>query len=299
MKKLILATSLTLITLTSFGQWLGDQYYILNFDDTTELHHLRIDSLTNHNNLWQIGALHKTIFNNAFTIPNVIVTDTSNPYPVNDTSAFTIVNIVSGYGWQYNHTASLQGEYFVDTDTLNDFGTIEFSPDNGTSWYDIVNDTFITNRTLFQGWITLTGNSNGWQPFFVNLAPLGQLFNVQLNDTILFRFTFISDNIQTNKDGIMFDDLHFEDYFEGIDEIQDDDLISVFPNPTSGELRIQRKTFNDKTRIQIYNYTGEILYENQIFTGDAIDTRQFRNGIYLLKYSDLNRFSIKMFEVQH
>ncbi len=300
MKNILLSISLTLIAATSFGQWLDDDFYTLNFEDTSALHHLRIDSLTNHNNLWQVGSPQKTLFTSAYSASNVIVTDTVNPYPINDTSVFTIVNVASGWGWQLNHTATLQGEYFVNTDTLNDYGTIEFSPNNGTSWYDIVNDTFITNHIFAPpGWVTLTGNSNGWQPFYVNLAPLGQLFSIQLNDTVLFRFTFISDSIQTNKDGLMFDDLLFEDYFEGIEEIQNDNLISISPNPTSDELRIYRKKVSDNSRIQILNYTGQFLYDNINFIGETIDTRQLSNGIYLLKYSDTKNFSIKKFVVQH
>ena len=286
-----------LFSVASFSQ--SSSFYTLDFEDTAALHHLRIDSVSNLNDIWQVGAPQKPIFTNAYYNPNVIVTDTINPYPINDTSSFTIVN-VAGDGFTYPHTASLIGEYSVNSDTLTDFGTIEFSPDNGTSWYDIINDTFITTHIyLQQHWISLTGNSNGWQQFFVNLAPLGPLFNIQLGDTVLWRFTFISDSIQTNKDGLMFDNLYFEDYVEGIPEIQNDNLISISPNPTSIELRIYKSNVSDSQKVQVLNYRGQVLYDNSNFIGDRIDIRQLPNGIYLLKYAATKYFSVKKFVVQH
>ena len=119
-----------LFSVASFSQ--SSSFYTLDFEDTAALHHLRIDSVSNLNDIWQVGAPQKTIFTNAYSNPNVIVTDTINPYPINDTSSFTIVN-VAGDGFTYPHTASLIGEYSVNSDTLTDFGTIEFSPDNSTS----------------------------------------------------------------------------------------------------------------------------------------------------------------------
>src|SRR5262245_57061736 len=136
MKKLLLSISMLLISSISFAQF---YFYTIDFEDTSSLYRLRIDTASNPNNIWQVGAPQKTVFTSAYSSPNVIVTDTINPYPINDTSSFTIVNI-AGAGYVVVHTASLFGQYSVNSDTLTDFGMIEFSPDNGTSWYDIVND---------------------------------------------------------------------------------------------------------------------------------------------------------------
>ena len=97
----------------------------------------------------------------------------------------------------------------------------------------------------------------------------------------------------------MFDDLHFEDYAEGIQEIQNDNLISISPNPTDGNLFIHKTKNDNKESIQIFNYTGKLMFENSSFTGETIDTRQLTDGIYLLKYSDSNNYSMKKFVVEH
>ncbi len=300
MKKLLLLFSLTLVTAASFGQWELEGNYDLTFEDTSRLNHLLFDITSNPNNIWQIGAPQKTIFTGAYSAPNVIVTDTVNPYPANDTSIFTIMNVTLGGGFVAPHTVVLGGEYYVNSDTITDFGKIEFSPDNGINWVDLLTDTIYASLYYWNTpKPTLTGNSNGWQNFFVNIAGLGPVFNIQNGDTVLYRFTFISDSIQTNKDGLMFDNLHYEDYFEGIEEIQNDNLISISPNPASDELRIYSSNMKDNSRIQILSYTGQLLYENVNFTEESIDIRHLINGIYLLKYSDSKYFSVKRFVVQH
>lgn len=299
MKKPLPTIIFMLIATSSFGQNLYDNYN-LNFDDTIGLQHLRIDTITNPNNLWQIGSPQKPVFTNSFSVPNVIVTDTINPYPTNDTSSFVLVNVAEGGGFVWPHTVTFEGQYYVNSDTLTDYGTIEFSPDNGTTWIDLINDTAYTS---FYWWYlpkpTLTGNSNGWQNFYVNIANLGPIFGIQDGDTVLYRFTFISDSIQTNKDGIMFDQFQFVDYVEGIEETQNNNLISIYPNPTSDELRIFGKLLRNYSRIQILDYTGQILFDKSNFNGESIDTRQFANGVYFLRYSDTNNYSIKSFVIQH
>lgn len=299
MKKILLSLLISLIATTSFAQvQSGDNVYF-NFDDYINPH-LTIDFASNQNNVWQIGKPQKIVFNNAFSPPNVIVTDTMNPYPTNDTSIFIIKNTVVNWFGGWGMAVRMGGLYQINSDTLKDFGRIEFSPNNGNIWIDLLKDTLYSSH---YAWNTpkpdLTGNSNGWKYFNIDLTQLQWDFNIQTGDTVLYRFTFISDSIQTNKDGLMFDNLIFEDLFEGIQEIQNDNLILVYPNPTTDYLIIQRTKTGYKQTVQILNYTGQVLFENQNFAGETIDTRQLKNGVYLLSYSDTKSFSIKKFIVNH
>jgi len=97
----------------------------------------------------------------------------------------------------------------------------------------------------------------------------------------------------------MFDNFHFEDYIEDIPEIQNDNLISVFPNPADEFLFIQKANSSDQQIVQLFDYAGQTIYDNQNYNGKSIDTRKLINGIYLLKYSDTKSFSVKQFVVQH
>lgn len=297
MKNLLLTISLTIVAAQSFGQWMD--FYELNFDDSYGIEHLKIDTVSNPSASWQIGAPQKTLFTSALSVPNVIVTDTVNSYPINDTSSFLIHN-VAGYGFVWPHTVILEGNYFVNSDSLTDYGTIEFSPDNGNTWVDLINDPTYDPYLMWPyPKPVLTGNSNGWKHFYLHLAELGPVFNIQLGDTVAYRFTFISDSVQTNKDGLMFDNFHFEDYVESIDEIQNNNLISLFPNPTSEQLLIKQKSNSSEQSIQIFDCQGQLVYENVNFTGQSIDIKQFKNGVYMLKYSDANSNCLKQFIVEH
>jgi len=288
MKRTLITLGISLIiTSTSFGQALDEWEYNMNFDSQSSLQHLTIDTISNQNNIWQIGNPQKTIFTNAYSVPNVLVTDTINSYPINDTSIFIITNVTVG-GFEYCHTAILAGQYFVNSDTLTDYGKIEFSPDNGTIWIDLLSDTvdylyWETDKPI------LTGNSYQWKSFWVNLAELGYNFGVHDGDTVLYRFTFISDSVQTNKDGLMFDDLHFEDWVEGIEEVGFELIKSkCFPNPTKKELTI---SFNNKQNSNFEIYVYDIL-GNEISNSKTnsnivnLSVSEYSNGTYFYKLVD-------------
>ena len=92
MKKLIILIFI-LITVISYSQ--SGYWYSFSFDDTCHINKIEIDTTSNPNNIWQIGCPNKTEFDSANSFPNCIVTDTANPYPINDTSIFIIKHIVS------------------------------------------------------------------------------------------------------------------------------------------------------------------------------------------------------------
>src|SRR5687768_4104081 len=89
MKKIYLTVLLLFSTFISVrSQWLFTQYF--DGADTAYESSLNISIDTAAGNIWQIGIPQKVIFDSAATVPNAIVTDTINNYPVNNTSTFTI-----------------------------------------------------------------------------------------------------------------------------------------------------------------------------------------------------------------
>lgn len=297
--------SLLAIASTTFGQvWCGSiaMPYDWDFDggQTPYGYFLEIDTFSNPNNIWQIGAPQKGVINNAYSDPNVIITDTIDYYPPNDTSVFIFKHIDQG-GYSWPHSAELAGYYYVNSDSLNDYGTIEISLNQGASWINLVTDTIYSS---YYHWFTpkptLTGNSNGWKNFFVRLAGLGNVFNVNLGDTILLKFTFISDSIADTLDGLAFDNFEFCDGVEGIEEIFKENLISIYPNPTNGYLYIERKNNSSSATIQIFNSTGKLLYEENSFNAEFIDPKEINliDGIYLIKYFEKEYYTVKRFLIQ-
>lgn len=259
-------------------------YYVsLTFEEDYDcLDHLYIDTVSNPTNIWQIGSPQKQVFNAGVSQPNVLITDTINPYPINDTSSFVIA-VISNGGMQYNHTTTLSGYYFVDSDTLNDFGMIEFSPDNGTTWIDIINDTVYN---LTQNWDTeppvLTGQSNEWKYFQINLSQLGQYFAVTFDDTLLYKFTFISDSVHSGKDGLMFDSFYLEDYVEGINELNAVTIpVITHPNPASNKITF---SFSNpemiEFRLSILDNQGREVFSKNITSDETIEPLNFDSGLY-------------------
>jgi hypothetical protein len=282
----IIAVLLISISFLGYSQDYWD--YNINFEDSSQFFRLEIDTISNPNNIWQIGEPQKIIFTSAYSVPNAILTDTLNSYPNNDTSEFIIKHFAVD-GYEIGHTVILGGKYQVHSDSLVDFGSIEFSPDNGLTWVDLLTDTVYYNQYCYEWWSvkpTLTGTSSDWTDFYVWLAGFGPNFNIQFGDTIQYRFSFISDSIQTNKDGLIFDDLHFEDWAEGIKIVKNQFDTKTYPNPTSGKVEIQFLNENNETyELTLFDSNGRSILIKRSTNKNSIelDLRNYNSGIYVYK----------------
>ncbi|MEO6166739.1 MAG: hypothetical protein ABIO46_00205 [Chitinophagales bacterium] len=138
----IVFSFLILFSGSVFAQWQGENY-LLNFEDPFTLSHLKIDSISNPDNIWKVGIPQKNNFNAAYSSPNVIVTALADPYPVNDTSAFIVSTTMTSVS--IHEYMGIRGYYWVDSDTLSDYGKIEVSFDNSSTWINLMEDSIISN----------------------------------------------------------------------------------------------------------------------------------------------------------
>jgi len=265
--------------------------YCLTFDDTLCSNHLFIDTANAPLNIWQIGRPQKSSLDTSIFNSNVIITDTTNPYPTNNYSVFVIRNQATAgdiYGCKM-----FQGGYHVGTDSLKDFGKIEFSPDNGSTWIDIINDTVYNSSIIwYSDKPVLTGYSgNSYKGFDVVLADNGSVFNIQLGDTLLYRFTFISDSIFDNLSGLLFDNICFHDFVEGISETHFRPIKSkIYPNPSTGIFIIEFENPNTEVfQLAVYDIHSKPILTKENITDNktTIDTQQFKPGIYVYKLTNL------------
>lgn len=277
----------TLITIFSFlfivNSVFGQSDYTIDFDSPNSLNNrIIIDTISNPNNVWQIGVPDKTIFDSAYSLTHAIVTDTINPYPSNDTSSFILKHIRPG-DIAGNESLQLNFWFKFNSDTLSDYGMVEASIDNGTTWINLLTE----DTTYYFEWIDtkpiLTGNSNGWQNFALELHTL--TYELGYSDTLLYRFTFISDSVQTNKDGWMIDDFQLADWWEGIKKYNNSDFINIYPNPSDGEISIlNQNKISNEYQIEIFDIGGKtVLKEESISNKLSLD---LPNGLYLMKLSD-------------
>jgi hypothetical protein len=266
-----------------------------------------VKDTTDFNNIWQIGMPQKFTTNNSpLNLTRGIITDTINSYPVSDTSIFEFVT--------YNHDTNtyfpwLFFDYRIDCDPLTDFGKLDISPDNGITWYDAIADAAVfgsspsvythnnggqintfamTNSTQL-----FTDTSNGWIQFSLMMP---NFYWTAISDTLRFRFTFVSDNNQTNKQGWLLDNFWCQDYWEGIHEFNDNRIsMTVYPNPVSDKLIIHQNVQNPQSgTIEIFSGSGKLISSTK--TNQAETILQMGNvspGIYCCRFTSENGNSIQ------
>ena len=286
MKKIILILSGLLISLSSVkGQ---DPFYscTINFEDDPcwEASYWNI-TMPGSNNSWQICVPQKPVFSSAYSSPHAILTDSTGPYPVNDTSAF----IIKAVRQTYSESAYMIGGWYkFDSDSLKDFGRIEISTDHGTTWLNVLSDTVIPGFEWLTPKPVLTGRIHQWQKFNA-IFP----FEYNNSDTLYYRFTFISDSIQTNQDGWMLDDIQLTAHTEGIADFRIREGINICPNPASGRISISAKSFAGDMEVSVYDILGQLALQKRIKNNDNIDIAGLGRGIYTLKVTGGNNYWVR------
>lgn len=287
MKQFLLTIGLVFLGIVLKAQHNGDNFDTVSYEFGYQELLIEFDT-TNEYNIWQIGQPQKSVFTQAFSLPNALITDTVNPYPINDTSIF-VVKVPNYYssGWGAQTIAFY---YKLNTDSLNDFGKIEVSADNGNTYIDILTQ-WEYYGFFWTGYSTenLTGNTNDWKYFSICVKSILDSFPEA--DTIQYRFTFISDSIQTNKDGWMIDDLTVTDITENIKNTNKTSQSICYPNPANKYLFIENNSFTGNDyNIEIYNNKGQLLSITNYNTSKIkINLDKYKNGLYFYRIIDYNK----------
>lgn len=246
---------------------------------------------TSSTNIWQIGMPHRSIFDSAATFPNVIVTDTSNFYPVGNTSTF---RMSVTYAWWTWGIMALQWKQKLDMDTAVDGGIIEFSVDSGNSWHNAFDNPFVyafygfdsTNvDTLPSGEVAFTGTDSTWRDVWL---CFDMSWIAHDNDTLWFKFKFTSDSVDNGKEGWMMDNFiaHIT-LLHTINETKQPDYLNLFPNPSSGRVFIEARKvdgFHIIKSIEVFNAQGaEVRRLGIAPTKFFIDLDDLPTGAYFVK----------------
>ena len=177
---------------------------------------------------------------------------------------------------------------------MNDYGMIEVSPDNGQTWINVIKDP----SNYGWGWINqttgqwngnvadtvhFTGNSSGWYHFEIWMYSWD--FHFGYNDSILFRFTFISDNFETTEEGWIIDKIEGGDLISSIEEFSTKRQITLHPNPTTGVITVSGTTGS----VQVFDLLGrEIASPPKADRNDGIviDLSSYPSGVYIVKVGE-------------
>lgn len=285
------------------AQWTYDS---LSFETPTT----KIIIDTTGGNLWSIGKPQKTFFDSAHSTTKAIVTDTISNYPPNDTSSF--IYIIRN---PYTQTCITCMEFWhkYDMDSLDDKGIIDASYDGGNSWLlvsDTSNNPFgfnfmwggdyhASNGNYTNHNLVTSGKSDGWiQSSFCWqwYLPVKTDTIIIMPDSLMIRFTFISDSIIKNKEGWMIDDIVTssggEQQCSGIKEKLFDSNISIFPNPFSTQTTLYSDNLLKNATLTVYNSFGRQVTQSVIPSG-ARNLTIYRNnlpsGLYFIRLTEENK----------
>lgn len=277
MRKYLLTLFYILFVAKTYGQ---DTIYsvaytpslpVSNFDDRDTANYFYIDT-TQISNLWQIGTPSKTNFNSAYSLPLALLTDTLSIYSNGNISSFEFVV------WTDDATLISFWHRF-NTDSLADGGIIEVSTDGGSTWTNIIDAPQFTLTNFYSSSNTISSNTN--KPGFTgNSGWIKSTIQGYALNFVRFRFTFTSDDINSNKDGWMIDSFDFACFGTGIQEVGFNSPIQIYPNPASSFIFIHSDNSRQFKSAIIINILG-----NTILTTDstAIDLSQFQSGLYFIE----------------
>ncbi|OFX32979.1 MAG: hypothetical protein A2X08_09310 [Bacteroidetes bacterium GWA2_32_17] len=281
-----------LIILISFTFAKGQSYQYCTGFETPDLF-ITIDSL----GIWKIGHPSKIVFNTNIEGNKSIMTDTLNPYPINDTSSFEITMHLIGFMAEVNFF-DIELTHRFDTDSLLDNCLIDLSIDGRISWFNVLSDTlslypnshyFYSLGTYINGYLPISGNSQDWVVSTFR-KDIWQNWSIPNIDSVIIKFTFISDSIQTNKDGWQIDYLCLtETHYGTIKELSSlNNFANIFPNPAYQELTfIFDNSFHQPFNLTIENAYGKNVFQKLNNTTGIIEliNVSLKPSIYFYKLS--------------
>lgn len=284
-----------------YAQW---YYETINFESSSSM--VWIDH-TQENNIWQIGTPQKEYFNQAYSVPFAILTDTLHNYGENVHSSFVVS--VKDWSWFGGSPAILSFEHKFDTDTLADGGYIDVSYDGGENWIRIIHDTTMyncswtygfgyyasnfygDNDTLFNGEPGFSGRSDAWETSsFEWYYCLG--VKDDYPDSLMIRFNFLSDDIISNKEGWMIDNIKLQSYeCSSVGEMDNPISSSVYPNPIKENSMLKIDGLSGKYYdIEIFDLSGRLIYSklNNV-SNFQLNDDSYQPGIYFYQITTDNK----------
>lgn len=208
-----------------------------------------------------------------------------------ESPTITMPTFTSGkYEMAFNH--------YVATESTWDGGNIKYSLNEG-SWtlvpvtaftyngYNSTLDGTSSNDNPLKGQRAFTGTDGGslggsWGQSVIDLSKLG----VTSGSKIKFRFEMGTDGCN-GVEGWYLDELYVYNCSTlAVEDVNKQNGISVFPNPTSGFVTIQNTKNSELKTVEIYNVAGQLIKNFKLNSGTnkaSLDMSQLLNGTYILK----------------
>lgn len=288
----LLFSFVLLLLYTSLSAQHRQQYF--DGADTNMLHSLYVHIDTTGGNTWQIGKPDKLYFALAATVPNVIVTDTLHPHPINDTSSFTVGISKDVIDEAYWGILAIRWYQKLDLVPKHGWGMVEFSIDTGNTWQNAFDNPYVYNfygfnasnvDTIHSSKRAFTGTDINWRDIWFCFSSS----YLSLTDSMIIRYTFISDSVDSAKSGWMIDNFLVNITYAHtlVKTPHNNDKIMVYPTITSNIVNIEAPKvaeFHIIEDLQLINVEGKVVQQHKMCpTKFYIDVSGHPSGMYYLK----------------
>lgn len=219
---------------------------------------------------------------------------TPHPYPngfglTNSTSSYTLtllkpitVSATNPY-IQFSEIALVEYNGTVN----KDFVVVEGSSDEGETWQQLVEPYSARSLAAWKNVFDVggSGTSNTYRNRLIDITSSGDF---EAGDNVLIRFRISADGTG-NGWGWSMDNLSIQGPVTGVKEFADL-LVSVYPNPTHGELfTLEVKGLPAQTsQVQITNLQGQRLISDELSISEGTARKEFSttgwaDGVYIVR----------------
>jgi hypothetical protein len=149
-----------------------------------------------------------------------------------------------------------------------------------------------SNNEIYAYNSVLTAN-NQWEQFSVDLTNVAS--------QSITRFVLFLDQTVVNWDMYYLDDFNLTSTPLLVQDINDSEIIDVYPQPAKDNLNIDIKfSHNDVSRLDLYDIQGKVLLStvvNQNSNNVSLDVSELNSGIYFVKVQSENNLYTKKVQI--
>ncbi len=194
--------------------------------------------------------------------PSIVKYDGTNFNWIDSTNMTNrTIDVETSYDIHY-HNGKFYHAYMTGTPGSTPLNLIlESYNENNNTWTEVVSDLTATNQQFMGGDINI-GFSNNTPVLAIN-----EQFDYN------YKATVIGSGTVTGSQNV------------SVADVEDEEMITVFPNPCQNELIVSSNT---AAKITVTDLSGKIIYKEAMSVTTKIETSEWNNGIYLLSVETKN-----------
>ena len=215
-----------------------------------------------------------------FSSGSAVVTPTSNPYVANGITNYTVT------ATSINGCAAAPAVATVTVNSSPVFGNFATLPSSVTVFCTGSSVYLYTQNNIWSGapqsfaWNGVTSTQTGTN-IIVPQTTTNYTFSITYTNTGCSASSVYTLNVSTCT---------------GIDEVINNNLFSIYPNPANDILNVELGDVNENSTIQIINALGEVVLSEVVLSNSTtLKTNNLTSGVYFIKVESKNGSAIKKF----